>query len=413
MNKIILTLTLIITCMMKTHATPVGSGFNYQGEISDNEIPANGNYDILFKAFPTQIGGVAYDIIPEFLAITVNNGLFNIDNVDFGDALYDGSEYWIEVSIWESGTDPYTTLSPRQRLNATPYAVQADFLAPHGANTGDVLIFDGISWVGNSLDLQPTPWVSNGSNISFTTGRIGVNTTNPLADLHINGNMQSDGDSNIDGDLHVDSNISTSGEINIDGDNNIGGNTLIGPRGVQAIADAKLDVNSTASGTTADPFRVRKNGDIKFYVDSNGGTSVGSWDTPPANGLKVAGNTLLDGETTFTGDAQHSGDVKQDFANHGLVKYLLFVDCLDSSDNATILRSYDGINAGTVTASYSLGKCKITFPFDMSNSFFQVSSTSAESVYANCWVAQTNRLFCRIKDVNGNSQDAQIMVTIF
>ncbi|HEX5150250.1 MAG TPA: T9SS type A sorting domain-containing protein [Parafilimonas sp.] len=54
--------------------------------------------------------------------------------------------------------------------------------------------------------------------------------------------------------------------------------------------NAKVHINGTG---TQDPFRVQVNGASKLYVDNNGGVSINSASTPPANGLFVSGNTGL------------------------------------------------------------------------------------------------------------------------
>ncbi len=64
------------------------------------------------------------------------------------------------------------------------------------------------------------------------------------------------------------------------------------PDGKTGIGDnltpaAKFHVNS-ASGE--DAFRAQVNGSTKFWVNSNGGTAIGSLTTPPTNGLYVGGN---------------------------------------------------------------------------------------------------------------------------
>lgn len=63
--------------------------------------------------------------------------------------------------------------------------------------------------------------------------------------------------------------------------------------GLTTAPQASLHVNS-ASGTN--PFRVQYNGSTKMFVQTNGGTSIGSTSTPPANGLRVAGDVFMDGD---------------------------------------------------------------------------------------------------------------------
>src|SRR5258706_3591829 len=52
--------------------------------------------------------------------------------------------------------------------------------------------------------------------------------------------------------------------------------------------NSKVHINSA---TGQDPLRVQVNGVTKLLVHSVGGVSIGSFTTPPANGLFVSGNT--------------------------------------------------------------------------------------------------------------------------
>lgn len=166
-------------------SAPVGSGFNYQGELLDNGTPVNGSYDIQFLAFTVETGGSAYLVTPTFLATTVTNGLFSIDNVDFTDSIYFGEEYWIEVNVKQAGASTYVALSPRQRFNAVPYAVQSEYLAAKDAKIGDVLQFNGVDWSPAVVSGNISPWNTSGSHINYTAGKVSVGTTNTNASLMV------------------------------------------------------------------------------------------------------------------------------------------------------------------------------------------------------------------------------------
>jgi Collagen triple helix repeat (20 copies) len=105
------------------HADPVGTAFTYQGQLSDGGSPANGNYDFQFALFTSATGGSAVDTIDD-PGLSVSGGLVEA-NLDFTDAPYTGQALWVEVSMRPSGGGSYTTLSPRQPLNAAPYALYA------------------------------------------------------------------------------------------------------------------------------------------------------------------------------------------------------------------------------------------------------------------------------------------------
>ncbi|MFO1507583.1 MAG: hypothetical protein U1F23_11035 [Lysobacterales bacterium] len=113
----------LLATISATQADPLGTAFTYQGQLNDGGAPANGSYDLKFDLYTSASGGTAIDSI-ELDAQNVGAGLVNA-SLDFTDAPYDGQALWIEVSVRSAGGGAFTTLSPRQPLNATPYALYA------------------------------------------------------------------------------------------------------------------------------------------------------------------------------------------------------------------------------------------------------------------------------------------------
>jgi hypothetical protein len=117
-------LTLAFACAEQTLAAPIGSGFTYQGQLTDANTPADGAYDLQFALFTSAAGGSAVDTL-SFDDLEVERGLINV-SLDFTDAPFTGQALWIEVRVRQgASTGSYTTLAPRQVLNATPYAMHA------------------------------------------------------------------------------------------------------------------------------------------------------------------------------------------------------------------------------------------------------------------------------------------------
>ncbi len=102
----------------------MGTGFTYQGRLTEGGAPANGAYDFTFALYDdptagTQVGGtVTRD------DVNVSDGLFTV-TLDFGD-VFDGTALYLEIGV-RPGTSSgaYTTLTPRQPLTAAPYAAYA------------------------------------------------------------------------------------------------------------------------------------------------------------------------------------------------------------------------------------------------------------------------------------------------
>jgi hypothetical protein len=100
------------------------TAFAYQGQLREGGMPANGAYDIQFTLYTARAGGVELkSVVHE--DVVVINGQFTV-KLDFGRAGFDSKESWLEVAVRAGySTDAFTSLSPRQRLTPTPYAILA------------------------------------------------------------------------------------------------------------------------------------------------------------------------------------------------------------------------------------------------------------------------------------------------
>lgn len=107
-------------------AGPVGTGFTYQGALQVAGLPANGEYDMRFNLYDDLgvlvAGPICVDNVECF------DGLFTVE-IDFG-AQFGGDARELEIAVRPGGAlgncgvgGGYTTLSPRQPLTGTPYAL--------------------------------------------------------------------------------------------------------------------------------------------------------------------------------------------------------------------------------------------------------------------------------------------------
>jgi hypothetical protein len=105
--------------------TALGSGFSYQGRLTDAGSPANGAYDLRFILYDAETGGAQVGSTVEKGDVAVTNGLFSTD-LDFGASAFNGDARWIELAIRPgASTGTYTVLSPRQAVTPAPYALYA------------------------------------------------------------------------------------------------------------------------------------------------------------------------------------------------------------------------------------------------------------------------------------------------
>jgi len=96
-------------------ATPQSTAFTYQGALSENGLPANGNYDLIFKLFDAETIGNQVGSTITKTSFPVASGKFTVD-LDFLAGAFTGNQLWIEVTV---GTE---TLTPRQPVNSVPVA---------------------------------------------------------------------------------------------------------------------------------------------------------------------------------------------------------------------------------------------------------------------------------------------------
>jgi len=100
------------------------SQFTYQGFLGENGVPAAGVYDLQFGIYDLETGGTAVGGPLTNNATAVSNGLFTV-TLDFGSGVFDGGGRWLEVGVVTNGGRVFDTLSPRQQINSTPYAMRA------------------------------------------------------------------------------------------------------------------------------------------------------------------------------------------------------------------------------------------------------------------------------------------------
>jgi hypothetical protein len=143
-----------------------GTAFTYQGQLMDAGAPANGLYDIRAGLYATDRGGSLITDLDTNSAVAVSNGLFTI-TLDFGD-VFDGAPLWLQIGVRTNGAGAdFTSLSSRQELTSTPYAIFAA-----GANaaglTGTIPMASLTGTYGGALDLTNTgnSFAGNGAGLT-------------------------------------------------------------------------------------------------------------------------------------------------------------------------------------------------------------------------------------------------------
>ena len=130
---------------------PVGTAFTYQGFITDGGSPANGNYNLRFELHDSSTVDSQVGTTLTKSAVAVSDGYFTVE-LDFGD-VFDGTALWLEIEVQGPSDPSYTVLSPRQALNAAPFALYALNIPDHD-HFGET--WSGIATYGLRVDNDGT-----------------------------------------------------------------------------------------------------------------------------------------------------------------------------------------------------------------------------------------------------------------
>src|SRR5437773_1902072 len=103
-----------------------GTAFTYQGKLTDNGNPANGQYDFQFKLYDALTGGTQQGGTVTVANVTVTAGIFTAQ-LDFGACAtcFNGAARFLEIAVKKTTDASYTTLSPRQQVTSDPYAIRS------------------------------------------------------------------------------------------------------------------------------------------------------------------------------------------------------------------------------------------------------------------------------------------------
>src|ERR1039457_6927224 len=128
LNCLITALALLALATLNSQlatARAQGTAFTYQGRLNTNGIPAKGTYNLKFTLFNTNTTGVSIAGPVTNSAAVATNGLFTT-TIDFGAGAFTGGSNWLEIAVRTNGNGPFNTLTPRQLLTPTPYAIYAE-----------------------------------------------------------------------------------------------------------------------------------------------------------------------------------------------------------------------------------------------------------------------------------------------
>ena len=413
-------------------AAVVGTRFGYQGTLRLSGDRAQGPYDFRFRLFSQSAGGSQLGSTQTKSDLPVTDGLFDTE-LDFGQTHIGGDDIFLQIEVRDGASaGSYTVLSPRQRINATPYAVRA--------------------LVGGDGGGGSSPWSLSGTVVSYEGGnvRVGIGLSNgtltvnspagasfPLI-VRVNGSsrmiLRENGGLTI-GSLAPDTPAPDSGLI-VSGRTELRDNTdasLGGTSGVLVLGP----VNGENLAMDGNEILARDNGSAStLYVGAEGGSTVNS--TTGHGVLAVGGKSgdkhlsldnneiqAKDGNATgllylnfWGGDVRIGNtnatthmisDIKQSVSRNGALKAAVYMATCGGTGTGSqpITRQYNGVSSTAITATKNgNGKCIIDFPFTINGRFWSVSAANgagATNRSAMCDVSSADKLSCARFDTQTDS----------
>lgn len=267
--------------------------FTYQGRFTDTTVnqPTNGTYDFQFTLYDetgTAINGAV--IVRDDVEVT--NGAFTVQ-LDFGAGSFPGANRSLEIAVRAGASNgAYTSLTPRQPITSTPYAIRSlsAATADNAASLGGTTAGNFVQTNDPRLSDARTPTAGSANYIQNTT-------TQQTADFSITGG------GTVGGRL-------TAGGVNITTPTNDKAIEIAAGRIILSYATVTGGTTSADAGTIPNTAAV-------IEISDNGAGGAGATATLPLaaeNGtVIVIGTSDADGAVVFgvSGGASYAFNANQ------------------------------------------------------------------------------------------------------
>ncbi len=290
--KTLTAIAIFLTLSVGTYAQT--TSFTYQGSLKDGGTPANGNYDFQVALYDVPTGGspINGDVVG-FGSVAVVNGVFTLP-LGFPASYFPGAARYLEVRVKATGAGAFTTLTPRESVNSSPYSIKS-LNAENAVTAANSQSLGGISanqYVtttnGGANFIQNTTSQQASSNFSISGngvvgGNFGIGTNTPSAKFHI-----------ADG----------SGQIQMGGVPGCFGVGALGFAGSLTCSNYAIfgdAVNTAVNRPAGGRLFFREGNFDQVEIASGGNVGIGLSGSSPTAKLHVGGNGLFSGNLTANG----------------------------------------------------------------------------------------------------------------
>ena len=356
------------------------SEFTYQGKLTDSGTP-QATYQMQFKLFNAVSGGSQVGFALTNPSVAVSSGVFTV-SLDFGAAAFDGTDRFLEIAVKRNTSDPFTVLTPRQKITSAPYSIksQSSDTSTNALNLGGTAANQFIQTNDSRLTDDRSPLPNSANYIQNTTtpqttanfnigGTGAANVLDAQTQFNIGGNraLSVAGTSNVFAGVNAGI-VNTSGIQNSFFGRNAGqanttggANTFVGAfAGRSSITSNNNSFFGSLAGFRntggfANTFIGTQAGDGNTTGDSNTfvGDAPGQSNTTGSNNVflgTISGRSNITGSNnTILGNAADVG------ANSLTNATAIGANAVVSQSNSLVLGSINGVNSATADTNVGIG----------------------------------------------------------
>ncbi|HEY1664015.1 MAG TPA: hypothetical protein VGI03_16470 [Verrucomicrobiae bacterium] len=362
--------------------------FTYQGQLNTNNAPANGQYDFQFQLVNVNNNPVSAPLTNA--PVTVTNGFFTT-TLDFGSAVFNGSNYWIQLGVRNFGsTGAYTILSPPQPITSVPYAIRA-INAANASNAMFLTVPLQTTNLAGTISFSNLPsnvaFLNSNETFSSVLNFSGAATlTNPANTFIGNGfGLTSLNATNLTGivaDTHLSTNVALQSDTVLNFAGSVGSTNFIGAgHGLTNVPGAFFWVTVSGSSAPANPNvgYICTNNTTPVTITLPASPSVG--DTYKVAGIGDAGWIIAQNanQQIFAGNL--SSSVGQSWtASFGVANWTA-ITC--SADGTKMAAGYNinGTSGGYIYTSTNSGATWSSQNFSSGAAYWSAIASSADGTH--------------------------------
>ncbi|MBE0540623.1 MAG: hypothetical protein IH623_04470 [Verrucomicrobia bacterium] len=339
-DRLLTQFTVLILGAFLCLAEPLGTAWNYQGRLVDNELPADGLFDLSFVLYDAAKSGNQLGLAQTNTFVRVSNGLFRVV-LDFG-AVFTGEASWLEIAVRTNGDGGFTTLSPRQELTPMPHALHAST----SGNATTATTASAAPWSG--ITAMPPGFADGVDNDTVYSAGLGLNLIGTEFSVNFDGNGVFD--SAARSDHHHDATYSLLGHGHAARDLTTG--TLADERLSSNVA--LLNAHQTFSGSNLFSGVVQLTNTNNSFAGSFSGSGSGLTGLSPANlaagtaGIDISGNAAT--ATTAATAATAASATTATTAGSAATFTDPLAGDVTGNQQATVVASVGGLTAAEVAS---------------------------------------------------------------